>query len=222
MKVVAVIPAYNEAGKVGEIVRSLLPYVNETIVIDDGSKDETATVAYAAGAIVCRLIINRGQGAALRAGFIKALARGADIVVTFDADGQFDPADISKLVAPIIKNEVDIVLGSRMLGTDNMPLVKKMLLHLAIWLTNAFSGLSLTDTHNGLRALSRAALEQLHLNQDRMAHASEIIDQIAINHWRYLEVPVTLRYTEYSLRKGQKFGDYFKILADLSFKKLLR
>ena len=221
MKVVAVIPAYNEEKKVGEVVSALLPYVSEVIVIDDGSSDHTATVASAAGALVYRFSINRGQGAALRAGFKKALERAADIIITFDADGQFDPADVPRLVSPIIKNEAEAVLGSRNLGTNNMPTMKKVLLSGAIKLTNLISGLSLSDTHNGLRAFSRGALEKLNLSQDRMAHASEIIDQIAEYKIKYVEVPVTLRYTEYSLKKGQNLFDYLKILADISIKKLL-
>lgn len=221
MKIIAVIPAYNEDQKVGEVVKALSSYVNEIIVIDDGSTDETANVARAAGAVVYRLAINRGQGAALRAGFKKALERAADIVITFDADGQFDPADVPKLVAPIIKMEADAVLGSRMIGASNMPVFKKLLLRGAIFLTNGISGLKLTDTHNGLRAFSRSALEKLNLSQDRMAHASEIIDQIAEHQIKYVEVPVTLRYTEYSLKKGQNIFDYLKILADISIKKLL-
>src|SRR3989338_5449755 len=176
MKVVAVIPAYNEEKKVGEVVSALLPYVSEVIVIDDGSSDSTSTVASLAGAVVYRLSINRGQGAALRAGFKKALQRVADIVITFDADGQFDPADVPRLVSPIIKNEVEAVLGSRNLGTSNMPTMKKVLLSGAIKLTNLISGLSLSDTHNGLRAFSRSALEKMNLSQKRMADSSEIFD----------------------------------------------
>lgn len=221
MKVIAVIPAYNEEQKVGEVTRTLLPYVSEIIVIDDGSRDATADVASAAGAVVYRLSINRGQGAALRAGFKKALQRAADIIITFDADGQFDPRDVPRLVSPIIKNEFDVVLGSRMMGANNMPVFKKILLRGAIFLTNVMSGLDLSDTHNGLRAFSRSALEKLNLSQDRMAHASEIIDQIAERKIKYMEVPVTLRYTEYSLKKGQTVFDYLKILADISIKKLL-
>lgn len=221
MKVTAIIPAYNEEPKVGEVTRTLLPYVSEIIVIDDGSTDATLYAAEQAGARGYRFSINRGQGAALRAGFKKALERGADIIITFDADGQFDPADVPRLVSPIIKNEVEAVLGSRNLGVNNMPMMKKFLLHGAIWLTNLISGLSLSDTHNGLRAFSRSALEKLNLTQDRMAHASEIIDQIALHQIKYIEVPVTLRYTKYSLKKGQNLFDYLKILADISIKKLL-
>lgn len=222
MKITAVIPAYNEEAKIGEVIRELAPYTSEIIVIDDGSTDGTKKSALKSGAMVYSFLINRGQGAALEAGFKKALERAADIVVTFDADGQFDPAEIPALIKPIIKNEADIVLGSRFLGRANIPMVKKLLLRGAIWLTKFSSGLELSDTHNGLRALNRKALEAIHLTQDRMAHASEIIEQIAVQHLRYLEVPVTIRYTAYSLGKGQKLGDYFKILADLSFKKLLR
>lgn len=221
MKITAVIPAYNESPKVGGVVRSLLPYVNEVVVIDDGSADLTLSEAKAAGAAAYRFVINRGQGAALRAGFKKALAHGADIVVTFDADGQFDPADIPRLVMPLTTGDVEVALGSRILGDSNMPGFKKILLQIAIGLTNGLSGLRLTDTHNGLRAFRRGALEKIKLRQDRMAHASEIIDQIAEHKIKYVEVPVTIRYTDYSLKKGQHLIDYLKILIDLSIKKLL-
>lgn len=222
MKITAVIPSFNEAAKIGEVIREVARYTDEIIVIDDGSKDETALVAEAAGAKVYRFILNRGQGAALQAGFTKALERGAEVVITFDADGQFDAAEIPLLVQPILDGEAEVALGSRLLGKTNMPRIKKLFLRAAVWLSVISSGLPLSDTHNGFRALSRKALSLIHLTQDRMAHASEIIEQIAAGQLVYVEVPVTVRYTDYSLQKGQKLADYFKILADLSFKKLLR
>ena len=222
MKVTAVIPSFNEAAKIEGVIREVARYTNEIIVIDDGSTDETAAEAQRAGAVVYQFILNRGQGAALQAGFTASLKRGADIVITYDADGQFNAAEIPRLIQPIIDREVEVTLGSRMLGATNMPRRKIWFLRAAIWLTNISSGLPLTDTHNGFRAFSRQALTKIHLTQDRMAHASEIIEQIADHNIMYKEVPVTVQYTDYSIGKGQKFGDYIKILIDLSFKKLLR
>jgi polyprenyl-phospho-N-acetylgalactosaminyl synthase len=215
-KVTAVIAAYNEAGAIGPVIQGLAPQVAEIIVVDDGSKDATADVARSAGAVVLRHPINRGQGAALQSGITLALARGAEIVVTFDADGQHVAADIPRLVAPVVRGEADIALGSRFLGgTSNVPPLRRVLLKGAVLFTRMTTGLSLTDAHNGLRALSRRAAETIRIRQDRMAHASEIVSEIAKHELRYVEIPITVLYTDYSKSKGQSALGAFRIILDL-------
>ncbi len=231
MKTAVVIPAYNESKAIGKVVAEVRAFFPRVFVIDDGSSDDTAASAKKAGATVLSHVINRGQGAALATGIAAALADGAQIVVTFDADGQMDPADLSSLVAPIEAGFCDVVLGSRFLkrhGSDphsagskrgndpeGMPLVRKMTLKAALFFTLLTTGLKLTDTHNGLRAFSSKAASSLNLRCDRMAHASEILEEISRLGLRYREVPVTIRYTEYSMKKGQKLSGAFKILRDL-------
>jgi polyprenyl-phospho-N-acetylgalactosaminyl synthase len=200
-----VVAAYNEAGRLGSTLAELMPVYPDVVVVDDGSRDDTAAVALHAGAWVLRHPINRGQGAALQTGIAFALGNGANAIVTFDADGQHDPADIPALLAPVMAGDADVALGSRFLGRDaiGMPASRRILLKLAVLFTRVVSRIEVTDTHNGLRAFSREAAEALRINQDRMAHASEILDEVRRNGFRYQEVPVTVRYTAGTLAKGQ-------------------
>ncbi len=214
MKIVAIIPAYNEEKTIYQVVSEVKKYVDEVIVIDDGSIDATADLARKAGAFVFSHLINCGQGAALETGRRCALQRKADIVVTFDADGQFLASEIGEVTKPILENKAEVVLGSRFVKSK-VPLFKKFMLYGAIYFTRLTSGLKLSDTHNGFRAFSREALEKIQICHGRMAHASEILDKIARNKIRYSEVPVTLLYSPRHLKKGQKFFDYLKILFDL-------
>ena len=221
MKIVVVIPAWNEEKMIAEVVAGVREVVPHVFVIDDGSTDATAAEAMRAGAEVFTHAVNRGQGAALATGINAALLTGADVIVTFDADGQMDPADIPRLIASVISGERDVVLGSRFLSTNNqqpttkIPILRRWTLKLALTFTRLTTGLKLTDTHNGLRAFSKNAAQALGLECDRMAHASEILERIAAGGFRYAEVPMTVRYTEYSMKKGQKFSGAFKILRDL-------
>ena len=221
MKVIAVIPAYNEEKTIGEVVRGVKKFVDEVIVVDDGSKDGTFACAENGGAWVCYHLINRGQGAALETGKKIALLRGADIIVTFDADGQFVAEEIHDMVGPIINGEADVVLGTRFVKSE-VPMLKKIYLRGAIFLTRLTSGLNLTDTHNGFRAFSRAAAEKISIEQNRMAHASEILEKIAKNKLRYKEVPVTVKYFSPTVRRGQKLPDYLKILFDLFLGRVIK
>lgn len=218
---IAVVPAYNEEKTIGEVVVSLRPFVDKIIVVNDGSRDATAERARAAGAEVLTHLLNRGQGAALETGRRAALKAGAAIIVTFDADGQLSPAEIPAVTAPIKAGECDVVLGSRFLGSSNTPWFRKILLRGAVVFTELTTGLKLTDTHNGFRAFSRFAAERIVISQDKMAHASEILERIARLGLKYKEVPVTIKYTEYSLGKGQKLSDTIKILKDLFWGKIV-
>lgn len=215
-RAIAVIAAFNEARAIEAVVRDLRPHVGEVIVVDDGSSDATAEVARRAGAVVIRHAINRGQGAALQTGITAALARGAAIVVTFDADGQHVASDVPKLVEPVAGGRADVALGSRFLGgASNVPAMRRLLLKGAVVFTRLTSGLHLTDAHNGLRALSRKAAGTIRIRQDRMAHASEIVSEIRRHGLKFVEVPITVLYTEYSRAKGQSAFGAFRILFDL-------
>jgi glycosyltransferase involved in cell wall biosynthesis len=221
-KIFIVIPAYNEEKVIGKVIADIKKegYRN-IIVVDDGSVDKTKEVAKKSGAIVLRHILNLGQGAAIETGLEYCRKVGADIAVTFDADGQFKASEIKKVIEPIFKKKVDVVLGSRFLGrTVNIPFLKKLTLKAAVIFTDIFSNIKLTDTHNGFRAFSKNALNKISINHSGMAHASDIIDQIKRYNLKYQEVPVTVFYTDYSLKKGQSIFNSIRILLDLLFEKL--
>lgn len=214
-RVVVVLPAFNEGRVIGEVVRGLRAVHPDVVVIDDGSGDDTAARAREAGAAVARHAVNRGQGAALQTGLELALGRGADVVVTFDSDGQHRVEDVAALVAPIVAGRADVALGTRFAGSGSaVPPARRVLLRVATAFTRLVSRADVTDAHNGLRAFSREAASRIEITMDRMAHASELIDQIRRRGLRFVEVPVTVRYTEYSRFKGQHGAGAFRILLD--------
>jgi glycosyltransferase involved in cell wall biosynthesis len=218
-----VIAAYNEVGVIARVVGEVRRCGYTVLLIDDGSTDATAATAEKAGAVVIRHPVNLGQGAALQTGIEYALREGADVIVTFDADGQHRVADIDVLIDAMAKHNVDFVFGSRVLGgAINLPPTRRLLLKAATWFTRITSGLSVTDTHNGLRAMTQQGAGAIRLRQNRMAHASEFLNQVSASRLKYIEVPVTIEYSAYSLAKGQKLGNSLSILVDLSAQSLHR
>lgn len=216
MKIVAVIPAYNEESQIATVVETLRPHVDEVVVVNDGSRDQTRTRAEQAGAIVISHPINRGQGAGLQTGMQAAMLMGADIIVHFDADGQHPAHQIPDLIKPILDGEADIVMGSRFLDTtSNVPKSRKMVLKAGLVFTKMMSGLKITDPHSGFRAIKADIAPKLFLQQDRMAHASELLQLVARHQLRYKEIPVTITYTDYSMAKGQSSWNAIKIVIDL-------
>ena len=216
-----VVAAYNEARVIGGVIAELRRDSHRIVVVDDGSSDMTARVAAECGAIVLQHPINLGQGAALQTGIEFALLRSAEVIVTFDADGQHRVGDIGKLVEALQKHRADFALGSRFLGAAvNIPPLRRMLLRAATLFTRVTTGLRLTDAHNGLRAMTRRGAQRIRLRQNRMAHASEILGQIAASRLKFVEVPVTTEYSGYSLAKGQRSGDLIIILLDLFARRL--
>jgi len=218
-----VVPAYNEASVILRVVADLVRRSYRVVVVDDGSTDDTGRKASAAGAAVVTHPINLGQGAALQTGITFALRHGAEFIVTFDADGQHRAVDVAGLVAALKVNKADFALGSRFLGSCiAMPKSRRLLLKAATWLTRVSTGMDITDTHNGLRGMTQRGASAITLRQNRMAHASEFLTQIAGSGLRCVEVPVTIEYTRYSLAKGQKLGDSLRVLVDLSAERLHR
>ena len=216
-KTFIVIAAYNEGGQIKNVILELLRRdFKNIVVVDDGSSDDTAQIAASAGAIAIKHPINLGQGAALQTGIDYSLEWGADMIVTFDADNQHDPDDISSAMNTLHKSGCDILLGSRFKGrTINMPLKKKITLKLAIFYTRITTGLDFSDAHNGFRVLTKNAAKIIRIRQNRMAHASEILNEIANLKIKYIEHPVTIKYTDYSIAKGQKISNSLNILKDL-------
>jgi glycosyltransferase involved in cell wall biosynthesis len=219
-----VIAAFNEAAVIGRVVALLRAAGWNVVVIDDGSRDATGRQAEAAGATVLRHPVNLGQGAALRTAFAFVLSRtDAEFIVTYDADGQHTPEQVPPMLEPLRDGSAEVTLGSRFLrkaDAAGIPASRRLLLKAATALARRTTGLALTDTHNGLRGFTRSALQRMVLQQDRMAHASEIQHEIARLRLRYVEVPVRVSYTEYSLAKGQRFLSAVSVLWDLVIAKL--
>lgn len=216
-----IIPAYNEGERIGPVLRKVKKY-GTVVVIDDGSKDDTASVAQKAGVIVLKHAVNLGQGAALETGFEYARRKNAKLVVTYDADGQHDATEIPKLIAPILKKKADITLGSRFLGSAvDMPVVKRVTLRMGIYFVYFLSGIKLTDTYNGFRAMNSNALNAIYLTHNRMAHPAELIELIARHKLRYREVPVTITYTKDTIKKGLRSGSAMKLAQELIFRKIV-
>jgi glycosyltransferase involved in cell wall biosynthesis len=160
----------------------------------------------------CSTAANLGQGAALQTGIRFDLDRGADYVATFDADGQHQAADIQRMLRALLGSGGDFAWGSRFLGrAEGIPLSRRIILWFATIFTRLVSGVSLTDAHNGIRVMTRRGAESLRITMNRMEHASQIIEQIASSGLPYREVPVTIRYTQASLRKGQKTSAAIKL-----------
>jgi glycosyltransferase involved in cell wall biosynthesis len=214
-----VLAAYNEAPAIGPVLDDLVATCPDAciVVVDDGSSDGTAGIASRYPVRVLRHVVNRGQGAALATGFEYALARGAEILVTFDADGQMAASDIARVCLPITMGQTDVVLGTRFssVRSSGMPVSRLVTLRLGTAFTRMTSGLPLTDTYNGLRAFSRSAAERLRIRQDRMGHGLELVYEIARHGLRWREMPVSIRYTEYSRAKGLSSLAAIDIVADL-------
>lgn len=228
MKLAVVIPAYNEEKMIGQVVAGLpkkLPGVKSiaVIVIDDGSSDRTFAASRAAGAdCVLRHRINCGKGTATATGLTAARRLKADMVVTMDADGQHHPADIKKLIQPIIKKRADVVIGSRLLRSGGMPLVKIIGNRLMNTLTFIFSGQLVSDSQSGMKALSRQTLEKIQLNSSGYEIDSEIILEARQNNLKIKEIPIKVIYSDYSEIKGQNIFNAVNIFTRLLFRQLTK
>ncbi len=215
-----VIPAYNEEKVIGDVIAEIRRAGYDNIVIvDDGSRDETFERAKEAGVIALRHRLNRGKGAATKTGIEAAKLQGADIIVTMDGDGQHNPEDITRLVGPIVQNHCDVVLGTRLKDPRGMP--KYKIVH--NWIGNAIVwylyGLWVSDSQSGFRAYSRHAAEVINTKTDRYEYDSEVIREIYKYKLKYREVPIEVRYTEYSMGKVQKqsLGNGIKTLYRMIF-----
>jgi len=215
-----VIPLFNESAVIGEVVRGVKEHFANVVCVDDGSTDGSGELAREAGAKVVRHPVNLGQGAALQTGIEYALSRpGMRYLVTFDADGQHQVSDALDMLERARAEDLAAVFGSRFLNdTVEAGLVRRIVLRLAVWFTRQSTGMRLTDAHNGLRVIRRDAAEGLHLAQNRMAHATEIVLQLSRTKLPWVEHPVLIVYTDYSRAKGQSLINSVNILIDTIIK----
>ena len=217
-----VVPAFNEAQVVGEVVADLRSAFTNVVCVDDGSDDTTGEAARLAGAHVVRHPVNLGQGAAIQTGVEYARRQpGAAVFATFDADGQHRVADVGAMVRRLSGGDagggaVDVVLGTRFgaAGDNRTPRLKRLILRTAARLSPSSRRLGLTDAHNGLRVFNRVVADNLSLTMSGMSHAGEFLALIDENRWRVAEYPVEILYTEYSVAKGQPLLNGVNIVVD--------
>ena len=218
MKVVVVIPAFNESAVIFQVLKSIPKRIQgikkvEIIVVDDGSTDTTKEEAVRAGVNVVSHLLNRGVGAATKTGIHWAIKKNADLVITFDADNQHFSEDIPKLVNPIIKNKADLVIGTRFKRKQQIPQDRIILNWLANFATFILFGVFSNDSQSGFRAMSKKTMELIDFKSDRMEFSSEILTEAKKNNLKVKEVPIKVRYTPYSRIKGQKNTNAFPIFA---------
>ena len=211
-----VVPAFNEAGMIGEVIADLRSVFSNVVCVDDGSGDDTGEVALRAGAHLVRHPVNLGQGAAIQTGVEYARRQpGAQVFATFDADGQHRVKDLVTMIDRLGTGDVDLVIGTRFgPGVSRPPLLKRVVLQTATRLSPRGRKLGLTDTNNGLRVFNKTVADGLDITMNGMSHANEFIMLIAENLWRVAEEPVEVLYTEYSQSKGQPLLNGVNIIFD--------
>ena len=215
-----VIPAHNEQENIFGVIKSVQELTPNIVVVNDASTDRTGEIVKLLNCYMLEHMVNRGQGAALQTGTDFALGNDAEIIVHFDADGQMQAKDIYRIISPILDKQAEIVFGTRFLEKKSkIPWTKKyLILKPAIIFNWFFTGIKLSDAHNGFRALSKKAASSIKITQDGMAHATEILDQVRAHDLNYSEVPVEIVYNQY----GQRFSNGFKIIRDLIFARIFR
>lgn len=222
-----IIPAYNEANNIGRVLAELQQYDYQVVVINDASQDNTAEVVKHYPVYLLSHKINRGQGAALQTGNQFALQQGADIIVHFDADGQFLVKEIADLIKPLIEGSVDIVFGSRFLDKkSDLPKFKeRVIFPIAKLINRLFLGIKLTDPQSGFRAMTRRTAQQIIIQHDGAAHCSEIAAKAYQLNLKIKEVPIEVKYYGFgqSFLAGRGRGQGgIQILKDLIFNKLIK
>jgi len=216
-KILVIIPVYNEEHAViYQVVDGVLELGYNVLIIDDGSE-----IKYDFRNIERLNIVthdmNSGQGEAINTGFRFAINNGFDYCISFDGDGQHDPDEIKLFGKRMRENPKDILLGSRFLTIDgtNVGFVKKIVLKCGILLNYMLSGILLTDSNCGYRMFNKKAMKLISFQAKRMGHASELMWLIKFNKLSYSEVPVNIKYTDYSKKKGQHLLRIFPVTIEV-------
>ncbi len=218
-----VVPAYNEEKTIGKVLDDLLRYFrrDEVIVVNDGSKDGTEGIARSRGVHVLTHLVNRGLGGALGTGIAYALRKGAELILTFDADGQHLIEDAIRVMRPVAEGRADFAVGSRLKGdVSQMPAVKRFGNAVLDVVTALFAGKYVSDSQSGLRCFSRGCAGKIRITCDRYAVSSEIIIEASKAGCKIAEVPIRAVYSEYSMKKGTNVFEGLKIALNLLFDKL--
>lgn len=222
-RVVIVIPAFNEAVSVAAVVRGAISAGFESVVVvDDGSTDATAETARMAGALVVRHAVNRGAGAAVQTGLEAAAKLGADAVVTLDADGQHSPAEIGRVLAPVLAGRADLSIGARLIERNRMPAIVRLFNQAANTVTWALCGRWYKDSQSGFRAWSRRAMDRIRIASSGYEFCSEIGREAARHRLAVVEVPVTAIYSRRSAMKGQGYATGLETVFKLMVRSLMR
>jgi glycosyltransferase involved in cell wall biosynthesis len=221
-RIIAVIPAYNEVTRIGLVVKAVQQYVEEVVVVDDGSSDGTGSVAREAGARVVRHAQNSGAGAATMTGVEAARRLGADIVITLDADEQHDPGDIPALLKPIREEGADIVFANRFGQRNNIPFIRRVFNGLGNIVTLAATGKWVNDSQCGYKAFGPRAVAQMNLRMSGFEFCTEIVRESVHHKWKIAQVPVKVIYSEYTLAKGQSFANGVRTAFKILLRSFLR
>lgn len=225
-KIVVVMPAHNEQSVIGKVLARMPARIDDMalipLVVDDGSKDFTANIARAHGALVVRHLTNLGVGAATITGLRAARQLGAEVIVTMDSDGQHDPDEIESLVRCLLDGPFDVVIGSRLLDHNGMPLSRVAANLLLNAVTYIVYRKIVSDSQSGFKAFSREALEAMDLQSTGYEICSEIIGEMYRKNLRYKSLPVKAVYTQYSRAKGQPFLNGVNIILGLLIRLMRR
>ncbi|USS41321.1 HAD-IA family hydrolase [Thermococcus aggregans] len=218
LRTYVVVPAYNEEKTIGDVLEDLLQYFKkeEIVVINDGSKDRTREIAEGKGVVVLNHLVNRGLGGALGTGIRYALLKGAELIITFDADGQHLIEDALRVMKLVAEGKADFAVGSRLKGDISaMPFVKRFGNFVLDFITAIFARKYVTDSQSGLRCLNKECASKIKITCDRYAVSSELIIEASKHGCRIVEVPIKAVYTEYAKKKGTNIIEGVKIAFNL-------
>lgn len=224
MKIAVVIPAYNEGTRIGTVVRGAMLYVEDVFVVSDGSTDDTAEAARAAGARVIEHIDNCGAGAATMTGLLAVRLLGYDVAITLDADGQHATADIPRLLETLKKENADLVIANRFGRKNNIPRIRRFANFIGNGVTFVVSGIWLPDTQCGFKAFGPRALREIQLKMSGFEFCTEVISEAARHHWKIVSIPSKVVYSEYTLSKGHSavFASGVRTAAKILLRTILR
>lgn len=222
MRVIAVIPAYNESQRIAVVVERTLKFVDGVVVSNDGSTDDTADAARRAGATVVSHPQNCGAGAATMTGIVAARALRADAIVTLDADEQHDPHDIPSLLQPILGDEADIVFANRFGQKNRIPFIRRFFNAIGNLVTFAATGKWVNDSQCGFKVFGPRAAREVSIRMSGYEFCTELVREAVQHKWRIAEVPIKVLYSQYTLAKGQSFANGVKTALRILLRSFLR